>query len=854
MTIVSKDRSSMRVFRSLLFVWLLAGASAAEAATIGPELQARLSGANDSADAGTVIVSFQSGALGASELAVLQGVGITTGRTLSQLGMVATSATAAQVRALAGEPAVRSIWGNEPLAYDMHQARLLTGVGRLRTDAALTKLNGGLPVSGKGDFSVVVNDSGIDATHADLKFLEHVVQNVQIVTDTDTAAGFTTLLAVENVPDTDTHVGHGTHVAGIVGGTGQASGALYQGVAPGVRLIGTGSGAGLFILNALGGFEWSLANQFRYNIRLVSNSWGSSGDFNPDNPINIATAECAARNINVVFSAGNSGPGWDTHNPYAKAPWVISVAAGSKEGGLIGFSSRGTPRDQRLGNDDPNDDSDAPTITAPGTGRQFAANAGKFTTDIISTRAASNVVANGTTDDAEIPPAFLPFYTQISGTSMSCPHVAGVVALMLDADPTLSVEEVKQILRETASRMPGLEEFETGSGYVNAHAAVEKVYDRSKPYGSFVEPAFNAEITTIWAPEESHHLDYLPASPGPDSPNTFRFDMTAGINLLSVIIDFARSPVTDETGNAMGLFLWPPGCQQPMAPTGPRPACVFSSGLALPVLNGPKRQVVVRNPMPGEWIAEVGGVRGLAAVPQVGSPVGISLPDEVDAAVGRATFILQNVPDIAGHPQEAAIRLALLNRQTDIQADGLFHPDDPTTRADLARHLILVAPVRQTLADVPRFADVSGEMAAIAEAVTAKGASLRDFNFSADGLMIASGTLFDPDASADRLDLAVAFVRAIGRDAEAKAKAGITVTSGDQPLTDNAEIPSALRGYVQVALDGGLMEAFPAEVRQVAPWVFLAIPGPRFEPATVPTRASLAEKVENFGRKFAAGP
>ena len=100
-------------------------------------------------------------------------------------------------------------------------------------------------------------------------------------------------------------------------------------------------------------------------------------------------------------------------------------------------------------------DTDAPTITAPGTGRALASNAGKFTTDIISTRSTLNLFANGEDRDTEIAPAFLPFYTQISGTSMACPYIVGVISLMLDADPRLTPDEIKQILTETATRMPG---------------------------------------------------------------------------------------------------------------------------------------------------------------------------------------------------------------------------------------------------------------------------------------------------------------------------------------------------------------------------------------------------------------
>ena len=98
---------------------------------------------------------------------------------------------------------------------------------RVRTDAAMTRANGGLPLSGRGNFSVVVNDSGIDATHSDLKLGEKVIQNVEVVADTETLTGFTPLVTIENLPNTDT-VGHGTHCAGILGGTGQMSGGRYE--------------------------------------------------------------------------------------------------------------------------------------------------------------------------------------------------------------------------------------------------------------------------------------------------------------------------------------------------------------------------------------------------------------------------------------------------------------------------------------------------------------------------------------------------------------------------------------------------------------------------------------------------
>jgi serine protease AprX len=846
---VMRKRFFSRLFGSLI-VSLLMGASA-WAATLGPALAEKIRTAPDAAEVGVVIVAFDTSAgLNNSHLDLLRGVGITRGLTLNRLGMVALPATAGQIRALAASPAVRSIWPNERLFYYMQESRVLAGVDRLRTDAAFTRANGGLPVSGRGDFAVVVNDSGIDATHPDLKYGTKVVQNVQILTDTDTLAGFTPLLAVEGLPNTDTHVGHGTHCAGILAGTGQQSGGRYAGVAPGAKIIGTGSGAGLFILNGLGGFEWSLANQFQYNIRVISNSWGGGGAFNPDNPINIASRAAYERNIVVLFAAGNSGPGPDTHNPYAKAPWVISVGAGTKEGGLASFSSRGTPREERLADADPHNDFDAPTIVAPGTGREFASNAGKFTAAMIATRSLTNVVSNGLTDDTEIPVAYLPYYTQISGTSMATPFVAGVVALMLDADPTLSADEIKQIITETASRMPGYADFEVGAGYVNAYAAVDKVFNRSRGYRTPAAPDFNTELAVNYDPEATNfQINYMPQEPGPTSGNTFRFTVAPGKGLLNVRIDFGTNAVTDEAGNSLGLQLYPPGCLEL--------ACGYSSGLTLPALDSPRRQIIIRDPAPGQWVAEIRGLRGLTlsagGVSTPLLPFGVAVPERVDGVIKTAVITMEEPSDIAGRADESQIKGVLRNRMMDTFADNTFRPDEAVTRGDFARFLSLNTPLRQSLGATAKFTDVAGSLAPIAEAVTANGSTLRDWNFAPLGMMSFSNSLFNPNAQISRLDLAVALVRALGLDAEAKAKANTSVTYQGQVVTDNAAIPGALRGYVQFAIDKGLLEVYPAEVRQTGPGQFMVIPGPRVEPDAAVTRAALAAKATEFARRFAAG-
>lgn len=841
--------------------------AAANAATLSPALTAKLAQVSDATSVGTVIVSFNTtSGLSESNLNVLRAVGITKGIKLSHLGMVATVATAGQVRALRNNVSVRSIWSNDRLQYFDNETSTLTGIDRVRSDSSFTSRNGGLPVSGKGAFSVVINDSGIDARHDDLKLGTHVIQNVQILTDEQTnntiirlpeADGFFSLQVVENLPDTDFNVGHGTHCAGIVGGNGQDSGGKYAGVAPGARLIGTGSGAVLFVLNALGGFEWSMTNQTTldqfgqpYNIRVISNSWGGGGAFNPNDPINLATKVAHDQyNMIVVFAAGNSGPGKDTMNPYAKAPWVIGVAAGTKEGGLASFSSRGVAKSERLGNSDPNDDYNAPTITAPGTGREFAANSAKFTSAVVSVRSASNVFANGLDADAELPAAYLPYYTQISGTSMATPFIAGTVALMLDADPTLSPDEVKSILTQTASRMPGYDDFEVGAGYVNVYGAVDKVFNRSKSYGEFFSHDFNEQFTVSGPAPEHHHIDYSPAAlPGPASSNAQSFTVQDGMSVLDIFATFDTA-LQDGEGNTIGLVA--------TAPDG----TTYGSGIALPILDSPSREIVVKNPQAGNWYVEVRGVRGLTTAPGVSLPTsGAAAPGPVEMTITQQLFTLAPVGDIQGNPAQAQIESVLKNRMMDTFSDGTFRPDSNVTRDDLAQLLYLNTPLRQSLGAAPKFFDVSGNSAAIAEAVTAKGSTLRDWytseNSSAPaGLMSASGSTFNPGGVTSRLDLAVALVRALGFDADAKSKAGsvVTVTYSGQTLTldDNASIPLALRGYVQDALDRGILQA-----------TFTLTQGPfdlqptlhaTVKPNDPNTRAFMAYALDHYRQHFVAG-
>ena len=824
-----------------------AASTSTQAPKLSPSFAAQIGGLADDVAVGTAIVTFDTTAgLQESHLNILRSIGVTGGLTYPMLGMVAQPLTVGQVRALAANPEVLSVWSNDELHFNIHQARVMSGVDRLQSTSSFTTRNGGMPVSGAGDFSVLVIDSGIDATHGDLQLGPKVVQNVQAVTPAGNGNvilalnGFTPHLTVENVPNTDQTVGHGTHCAGILGGTGLRSGGLFTGVAPGAKIIGAGLGAGIYIINGLAAWEWGLTNQSRYNIRVVSNSYGQSGSFNPNNPITRASLLAYQRNMTVLFAAGNDGLR-DTYNPLAQAPWVIGVAASSKEGDLANFSSRGVPRAERLSNDTELDDFNAPTITAPGMGRLHASNAGKFTIDMVAARSSSNLVANGLTNDTELTPAQIPFYTQIHGTSMSTPFAAGVVALMLDADPTLTPDEIREILKSTATRMPGREEWEVGAGHINAYAAVDKVFNRSRDYRNNQDVTFNTVFGQEGPPVENFHIDFDPTVSGPGSANSRTFTVEAGMNVLDV---YARVDTIAEegTGNFVGLRLY--------SPSG---VSHGASSIPTPVIGTDVRQVIVPNPEPGTWRMEVRGASGLTALPGVTSPTQIAAPGPVDGTITQVRFVLPTIADIQGHPQQAAIESALRSRLIDTYADGTFRPDATLTREDIARSLALNTSLRQTINVTPRFTDVSGDLFAIAESVTAKGSTLRDYDFTPTGMMSASASAFDPAGTASRLDLAVAFVKALGHDAQARSLAGSTVTYQGTPITDNAQIPSALRGYVQLALDKGLFAAFPAEVRQTGPGQFVVVPGPRFEPGTTVTRATLAETLIKYRQLFTTG-
>jgi serine protease AprX len=345
-----------------------------------------------------------------------------------------------------------------------------------------------LGIDGSG-VGVAIVDSGIDATHPDLA--KRVTHNVKII-ESDTAAG-DLVIPVDQGPynDSDTSSGHGTHCAGIVAADNTDGQVL--GVAPGASLIGYGTGDAVFIFSILSAYNDIMKHRVDWKIRVASNSWGSSFRmFDPDEPINQATKAAHDAGVTVVFAAGNDTTEMSI-NPYSVAPWVIGVGAGSLNHQRADFSSGGIEfDDSTLGALPAGDEKHLaftgdriglyhPSVSAPGV----------------------NIVSTGTTGVAV---TSLPGGTaSASGTSMACPHVAGVVALLLQKRPALSPDEVKSILQVTSTYMPSTDDaskvqpfYQSGYGWVDAKAAVDLAgrhrYDKDKALARLQQSADQAVI------------------------------------------------------------------------------------------------------------------------------------------------------------------------------------------------------------------------------------------------------------------------------------------------------------------------------------------------------------------------
>ena len=381
----------------------------------------------------------------------LRQIGVLGGVRYRVLPAVSLTATKSQINKISRFSAVRAIYGNRTLKFTAEPGNGLTGTALVKTDSYLTSQNNGRAITGRG-VTVAVLDTGLDGSHSDL--YGRVAKNVKLVGTLGLGIGFNYPPSLEGLSNTDLVYGHGTFVGGIIAGNGARSNGRYTGVAPGARLVGLGAGDAtlLFVVEGLDYLLWKAPE---LGVRAVNCSFSGSAAYDPNDPVNVATKLLTERNVSVVFSAGNTGPGMDTLNPYAYAPWVISVGATDESGQLADFSSRGS-----------SSRSTGPTLVAPGVNVVSLRASGVSLTGLL------NLGLGG--DLSRLSLFDLLSYTVGSGTSFSAPQVTGTIAMMLEANPLLTPAQIRNLLQQTATPMPDNQRYEVGAGMLNAYAAVQQ--------------------------------------------------------------------------------------------------------------------------------------------------------------------------------------------------------------------------------------------------------------------------------------------------------------------------------------------------------------------------------------------
>ncbi|WP_173156662.1 S8 family peptidase [Phytohabitans suffuscus] len=269
--------------------------------------------------------------------------------------------------------------------------------------------------------TVAVLDTGIDTAHPDL--VGKVAESRNFSEE----------------PDGSDRIGHGTHVASTIAGSGAASGGRYEGVAPDATLISGKVCESNFCTESamLAGLEWAAAEK---GANVVNFSIGGfdSPEIDPiEEAVNTLTAEHGTL---FVVAAGNSGSSDGSVESPGSAEAALTVGAVDRSDELADFSSRGP----RIG-----DEGMKPDITAPGV-------------DIVAARAA------GTATGAPVGE----HYTAASGTSMATPHVTGAAALLAQQHPDWEAGRLKATLMAAAEPNPSLTGYQQGAGRVDVARAI----------------------------------------------------------------------------------------------------------------------------------------------------------------------------------------------------------------------------------------------------------------------------------------------------------------------------------------------------------------------------------------------
>jgi subtilisin family serine protease len=321
------------------------------------------------------------------------------------------------IEALSRDPAVETIWEDLPV-----HTCLDVSVPHIQAPAVWQA-----GYRGRG-VKIAIVDTGLDPRHPD--FAGRIAASKSFVEGSD--------FADDN--------GHGTHVTGIAAGSGAASAGRYTGVAPEASLyvakVLNASGGG-YMSDVMAGVEWAVGQ----GVQIINLSLGSAGPCDGTDALSTTCDAAVEHGIVLCVAAGNAGPGASTVGSPGCARHVITVGASTDSDGIASFSSRGPTSDGRV----------KPDLVFPGQG-------------IIAPR------AEGTSPG----PLVGEQYAELSGTSMATPHAAGAAALLLQAFPSLTPAQVKDILMSTAVNL-NADPNAQGSGRADVYRAYSRAAEISPP-------------------------------------------------------------------------------------------------------------------------------------------------------------------------------------------------------------------------------------------------------------------------------------------------------------------------------------------------------------------------------------
>lgn len=321
---------------------------------------------------------------------------------------------------------IKRVWLDDRVKADLHES--VPQIGAPQAWAA--------GYDGTG-VDVAVIDTGIDASHPD--FAGKIAAKQNFVPAGAPGGGDPT--------DVTDRVGHGTHVASIIAGSGAADDGQHKGVAPGAGLIvgkvfdNNGNGTTSAVIDAM---EWATQTQ---HARVVNMSLGSNQPSDGTDPLSQAVNDLTAQTGALfVIAAGNAGPGEMTVASPGAADAALTVGAVDKSDHLADLSSRG-PRS--------GDYAIKPEIAAPGIG-------------IVAARASGTPLGDADPVGEN--------YARLSGTSMATPHVAGAAAILAQEHPDWAAAQLKPALIST-SKDDGYSVYQQGAGRLDVTRAFsQQVY------------------------------------------------------------------------------------------------------------------------------------------------------------------------------------------------------------------------------------------------------------------------------------------------------------------------------------------------------------------------------------------